>query len=291
MLNRWVSRVALSASFASVLLALGSVAWAYIPASGFMLKNIMNKRTQAKSVRLRSTVSAMEGARVTEVQFKQLTVFDATTRVLKSHAYDSAGVELYSVERKFPDTFTAQNARAGEMLPTVSSLLMDVNPEAAGAMLRQAGIPIRTDAELLQMKDEDERRASEISSLARVRNQVAWVIGPGPKDLMWPQLWIEKDGFLPLRLIMRSEEGMVDLRFEAFRFQGGYAYPGAVTVYKASKSEQEKVGLLRDELVEVSLAADPKELKASTVNGFTDAGNSTDSSIRDLIRRYYNIVR
>ncbi len=268
------------------------VAWAYIPPSGFILKSILGKRASVKGLRIRSTVNAMEGSRVTEISFKQVMVYDAQSRTLKSHAYDLNGHELYSIERKLPEVFTAQNARAGEALPTVSSLLFDSHLESTAAVLRAAGIPIRTDAELLQMKDEDERRASEIQSLARLRNQVAWVMGPGTKDLLWPQLWVEKDGFLPLRMIMKGEEGPTDLRFEAYRFQGAYAYPGAITAWKASKLDTDaRQGVLREELIELSTTPDPKELRASTSHGYTEAGNAADGATRDLIRRYYSIVR
>ena len=48
---------------------------------------------------------------------------------------------------------------------------------------------------------------------------------------------------------------------------------------------------LRAETVEVSLAPDAKEPKATATPGFSDAGNSASDETRELVRAYYQTFR
>lgn len=51
-------------------------------------------------------------------------------------------------------------------------------------------------------------------SLARFNNTIAEVIGAGPHDKLKPQLWIDKDDFVPLRVIMKQGTAFYDLRID-----------------------------------------------------------------------------
>lgn len=270
-----------------------SSAHAYIPPSQYILKSWVKSRNNVGVFRVRSNVIAYDNGKPTESHFRQLTVYDPKTRSLRARAYDLSGRELYSVERRIPDAVAAANGSAGEYNPLVGALLFDRDLDAVSAILRSGGIPIRTEAELVQMKDENERRASEVQSFARYRGAVAWVIGPGVSDLVWPQLWFEKDSFLPIRLIQKSSEGTVDVKFEAFRMSGTVGFPGVVSVSPASKNKEEDPRLLwfKEELTEFTTTADPKELKGSGSVGFTSEGNQLDGRLKDTIRRYFSVLR
>lgn len=260
-------------------------AWAYVPPSQFIVKSMTGKRAGYKGLRLRTTVYAMEGQRAGGTGFKQVTIFDAGSRVMRSRAYDQSGRELYAMERRLNEASPV----VGGM--PVAALLMDPSLESVSRILRGAGVPVRTEAELLEMKDEEERRASEVTSLVRLGSVVGWAIGPGKRDLAWPQLWVEKDTFHPLRMIERTDEGTVDVRFESFRYFREYAFPRTITVLRASREEGAQEPKLREELADLIVNPEMTELRSPLAQGFTDAGNSADGVIRDLIRLYYAALR
>lgn len=54
----------------------------------------------------------------------------------------------------------------------------------------------------------------ETTSLARDENTIAEVIGAGPGELQKPQLWVDKDEFVPLRLISKVGGALYDVRFD-----------------------------------------------------------------------------
>jgi hypothetical protein len=54
----------------------------------------------------------------------------------------------------------------------------------------------------------------ETTSLARDDNTIAEVIGAGPHDELKPQIWIDKNEFVPLRLILKSGGAFYDIHFD-----------------------------------------------------------------------------
>ena len=106
------------------------------------------------------------------------------------------------------------------------------------------------------------------------------------KNKKWNgQLWIEKDTFLPLRAMFSQADNPIELRFENYRFYREFPFPRAIMLVNKSGT------ILRAETSEVSLTSDLKELKTPVTPGFSDVGNSASSSIRDLVRQYYEAVR
>jgi len=53
-----------------------------------------------------------------------------------------------------------------------------------------------------------------VTSLSRVNSALAEVIGAGPHDALAPQLWIDKDAFVPLRVILKEDGAWYDVRFD-----------------------------------------------------------------------------
>src|SRR5690606_15445064 len=101
---------------------------------------------------------------------------------------------------------------------------------------------------------------------------VAWVVGPGRKDLAWPQVWIEKDNFHPVRLIERTDEGTLDVRFEDFRHFKEFPFPRTTTVLRASRDEGAQEPKLREVLAELIVNPDMAEMRKPLAQGFTDVG-------------------
>jgi hypothetical protein len=271
------------AGSAAFLIVTGLIAWslsasealAYIPPSQFIVKAIAGKHAGIKGLRISGTVTGLNGDKPTETRFKEITVYDPQKQMLRSWALDDSDRRLYGVER------------GSESFNVVTSLLLDADVTAVTAGLKNYGVPIRTESELLALNDEESRRKAETASLARWNGGVAWVIGnTGNAN---SQLWVEKDSFLPLRLIVSAsaDRPQFDIRFSGHRFFREFTYPRSVTSVG-------KDGALsfREELIE--LLVNPKldaEFKNHFESGFTDAGNAAPLALKELIGRYFQIIR
>jgi hypothetical protein len=82
--------------------------------------------------------------------------------------------------------------------------------------------------------------------LARMENQIAYVIGGPPGDPAAPQFWCDKERFWPLRLVgLRSREGvtdLVDIRFLSYREVGSDIWmPSAIEFYRRNQLVQRLV--------------------------------------------------
>jgi hypothetical protein len=276
-----VKESALNFKFLATPLFIGSLllsasSWAYVPPSFFIVKSVAAKHGGIKGVKIRSMVTVMDGEKPGTIRFKAIAHYNPNTGTLHAYAYDERGQKLYAVERR-DDSATGADA-----------LLFWRDENKVAAALKARGIPIRTEDELLKMKDEDERRLSEVTRLARWNSANAWVIGGPEKDT--PQLWVEKDSFLPLRLIAAprpesSSSDIVDLQFEGQRYQREFPYPRVVVAVQGKRP------LFRDEVQDITITLDPAEFRSGVTPGFTETGNSSPGSLRDLIQKYFEVLR
>lgn len=261
-----------------ILIALAAVsitaasAWAYIPPSSFIIKSVAAKHA-VKGLRIRSIVTVMDGDKPGTVHFKSITYFNPQTESLHVYAFDEHNQKLFSAERR-PDTATGADA-----------LLFWTNGRSLDIALKARGLPIRTEDELLQMKDEDDRRSSEDEHLTRLNSAIAWMIGGGHEGA--PALWIEKDSFLPLRMSAspQPESDPVDLTFDGQRYYHEFPFPRTITATK------KKIPLFRDEVQDVSIALETAEFRSTVVPGFTENGNNASGALHDLVQKYFEILR
>lgn len=82
-----------------------------------------------------------------------------------------------------------------------------------------------------------------ISSLGRFEGTVCYVIGAEYPDLRAQQLWIEKDGFLPVRWIVKPAEQSggpprAEIRFSKWRRVGKTRYPEKIVFYEKGRRIQ-----------------------------------------------------
>jgi hypothetical protein len=127
-----------------------------------------------------------------------------------------------------------------------------------------------------------------VTRLARWNSSIAWVIGA--PEAGSAQLWIEKDSFMPLRLIApprpeSDSSDLVDLQFEGQRHYREFPFPRVIVAI------QKKQPLLRDEAQDVTITLDAAEFRTPLVPGFTEAGNAAPGALRDLIQKYFEVVR
>jgi hypothetical protein len=253
-------------------------ALAYIPPSSFLIHMVSRKHSGYKTVEVQTQVSAIESGKPTATHFKDVTFYVPATGVLKSWALDSNGAVLYFVES------------SAKTIPPASGVLLDSHPIRLSESLKDAGIPVLLNPpapapsgapEVPEaQKTEPEKTALRKTDSPNVL-VVAWVIGT---DAAAPQLWIEKDTFLPMRILFPSAE----IRMERYRFFEDFPYPQDTTVYQPSAA---KDPVLKSELLSVRVD-DPGVLpKEAAETGLTPAGNSSPSDLRDLIKTYYQFVR
>lgn len=261
---------------------------AYIPPSEFIVKKIAEKRGNFKTLILRSTVVGMSGEKPTGAHFKTQTTYDARTRTLRSRAVNDAGVELYRMERRLGSASETGSADRAAVL--ADALLLESDATRLVQTLREAGVPVKIEQDLAALETEEARRAAEVTSLGRWNNGVVWKIGPQGKSDRQPQVWVEKDSFLPLRLLARSGGEVLDLRFQQYRLAKDLPVPRQILLGQGGTDQKDVI--LREELTEVTV--DPQKPEARPQDfktGFTEAGNSADSDVRELIQKYYRFVR
>ncbi|MFN7685575.1 MAG: hypothetical protein ACK5QT_09205 [Oligoflexia bacterium] len=282
--------------FLFMLLALSTsaAAYAYVPPSEFILKQLCQKRSALKSVRIRAVV---QGVTVEGVpsgsKFIEETYYDAQSGVLKSVALDLQKNELFRAERNLFDSPKSGELKNRESAPLVTSLLFESRLAPMVSLLRRWEIPIKTEEDLLRLGNEESRRNAEKTFLARQKQpsglQVSWVIG----DKSGNQLWIEKDTFLPSKLLLlNSQAGSepMEFSFANYRTAREVSFPRMMTL------RLEGVGLIREEVQEVTLnPVEPHESRGEARKlanlGFTEAGMAAESEVRELIRTFYKYVR
>lgn len=257
------------------------VARAYIPPAQFVVKVMVGKKSSAfdlkggvKGIRIKSSVVALENGQTHGPLLKAVTFYNPQSRILRSQISDETDHILYAIERK-------------DHSPILDTLLFDPLVARVTEELRELKIPIKTEKELLALANEDERRQVEVSSISRWKKTITWVLGR--KNKPESQLWVEKDTFLPLRVIYypKGESDPIEIEMENYRFHREFPFPHLITVTR------KKMASLKEEVGDVSVGPELPELKspAHPWQGYTEAGNAAPSATRELIRQYYETNR
>ncbi|MBI2711688.1 MAG: hypothetical protein HYX41_02330 [Bdellovibrio sp.] len=205
-------------------------AYAYIPPSGFILKTWIGRHSANKLVRVRSKVTLFKEGKPTDLHFKETAFFGPSVSFFKGIAQDESGRKLQSLEK------SAASASA------FTQLVLGTDVNQVGLALKEKGIPIRLEQDLLTLLTEEERIKAEDESMSRWKNTIAWVVGQGA------QVWFQKDGFQPLRLLMPSEGLGEEVEIQFDEIGTTFYYPRVVTVLKKKSGEI----LFESRLIEIS---------------------------------------
>ena len=252
--------------------------FAYIPPSQFIVKGWINKHGGMKAVKMQSTVTGFSSDLPTATHFRVTTVYDAKTQKLKSWAVDDLDRVLYSLERNFSS------------LSPVSKLLFFSEAGEVFKVLHENGVPVRTESELLKLRTEVERRESEQESLVRWNGGLAWVLGiaNSKQEPESPQLWFDKDLFLPVRFLYHAATvgDLYDFRLENYKFMFEFPYPRTISLYKKGAGK-----IFTEQMVDIALNMDVKPTPRILGNGFTESGHNASIELKSLIQNYYDSVR
>lgn len=293
----------------------GTAANAFIPPSQYLVKRVAERKKDLKSVRVASTVVALEDGKPTSVHFKEVTEFEYPNGNLVSRAYDDDGNLLFVTRRVLgpaypppeeekPDETPPPGMIAPEptsspedensvnisAIPVADFILFNANVDTVTLALLKRGVPVKVEEELLALETESQRRAVEPTHIKRYGEKVAWVVGDAGSGGT-PQLWVEKDSFIPMKLqwnpTVPDVSGTPVLEFEGFRYFRSFPYPAQIT-YASNGTSRLRAEMTRVE-VNPSIKAHGTEEELQT--GYTEAGMSADPGVRDLIDRYYGILR
>jgi outer membrane lipoprotein-sorting protein len=82
---------------------------------------------------------------------------------------------------------------------------------------------------------------TSVSSLGRFEGQVAYVIGAEYPDEKLSQLWVDKEAFRPLRLIIvePGSASALDIRYDEWRPRGSVWYPMHIEFYQSGRLVRE----------------------------------------------------
>jgi hypothetical protein len=252
-------RTVIKASIGALVVFFSLAAHAYIPPSGFQIATLVKKHKGLKSIRVKTRITGAT------TQIREIGYYDATTRIWKARFLDTADKELYAFERKLGVTDSL-----------ASLLLFETRPGSLMTALKNAGVPVVTDAELKALPGEPERHAAEKTSIGRLDKKVGWIIGEAA-----PSLWILKDEFVPLKLVAGGSE----IRFEETRYTKEFPYPRAISIYRGSDF------VLKGEAMEVILNPDLADMRAIQVQGLPAIPSSIPSEERGLIEQWVQWIR
>jgi hypothetical protein len=276
--------------------AVAENAAAYIPPASFLIKNMASKRSGLKTLKVSSTVSGFNSGKPSGVHFKTVSFFSTANQTWKSAAYDDAGTELFAIEKR------------SQEIPLSWTVLFEAGPRELAKGLEKAEIPVNEVREEKPAERPSSRKSPEPlpsgtvklshsaadepipenTFLKRWNGTVAWVIGKPASS----QFWIEKDSFLPVRLIVKDQ----DIQYSRYRYSQDLPFPRtismSVTTTDGKTGEMEFEETINDS--SFNTPANEKILEMGTLakdatpeGFFTDAGNSASGAVKDLIKKYY----
>lgn len=236
-----------------------STSHAYNLPSNYQVVQLTKKHRGLKSLRVKTRITG------TSTQIHEIGYFDASTRTWKARFLDQNDKELYAFERKL-----------GANDSLASLLIFETNSHTIMTALKNSGIPVVTESELVALPSEVERRAVEKSGIGRLDKKVGWVTGDANTAL-----WVLKDEFVPLKLLLAGNE----IRFQETKSVGGFPYPRAISLY--SKGEF----VLKGEAMEVIANPDLADMKAINVHGLPTIPSTLSSDERSLIEQWVQWIR
>jgi hypothetical protein len=277
-------------------LTLSEETLAYIPPAPFLIKNMSSKRSGLKTLKITTTVSGYDAGKPSGTHFKTIMFYSAINQDWKSAAFDDAGNELFAIEKK------------AQEIPLSWSVLFESAPREISKNLERAEIPVFETREEKQAERPSSKKSPEPlpsgtiklshsaaddpipdnTFLKRWNGAAAWVIGKPTSS----QFWIEKDSFLPVRLIVKDQ----DIQYSHYRYSQDLPFPRVISMSAAGSGGKPGEMQFEETLNDSSVNSKDNEkilnmgsvAKDATAEGFfTDAGNSASSSVKDLIKKYY----
>jgi len=165
--------------------------------------------------------------------------------ILYENSQETTPVELKETVRYvFPETFRSDirsdsiqriHIKSGETVLTVIDGRASAGPETGFDHYKD--LLLYHSRILLEEKLATAGVDTSISSLGRFENHIAYVIGAVYPDSGRPQIWIDKESFLPLRWILRanSDGPVLEFRYQQWKKIDDIQYPMRIQCYGNGK--------------------------------------------------------
>jgi len=258
----------------SLFLIFTSAAHAYVPPSFYVLRMLARKHASLDEGKFRHTVSVYRSNGEVDRVFRETLVLENSGRATIRIANEQ-GAEVALRVRGL-----------GGDRPLPYDLLIVKDAASIFDHFKSLGFPLKTERELYSEKEGTlPYKPEETVSYARFENKVAVVLGPeSPEDreaVKGPQLWVEKDSYLPLRVVLPSVSGIsgpLEYRFSQYRVHKSLLYPNVTQIF-------------RDKTLWVKI--ETQEVKLGSVGEVELSRNkaSPDSDSKEFLEQYFIWVR
>ncbi|MFH1623983.1 MAG: hypothetical protein ABID54_02360 [Pseudomonadota bacterium] len=208
------------ATSASLVLFLPLYASGYIPSANFLIKMMLAANQAVQNVRVEQIAttfnedSGSEDLQVSEVLYLRIP--------------DSYRLDIESRDGKKTIIY-----KRGELLTTEAGRVTSESPDE---MSISKDLFIRRSVDDVIQLLRSRKVDTERMGLGRFDGKIAFIIGATERETESPQLWIEKENFLPLRFIVRAEKKVavanVEIRYLDYKqVDGKYWYPFTIEFY------------------------------------------------------------
>jgi hypothetical protein len=226
--NAHVQRGLVSLALVCGSAVLPAVAVAYAPPAGFILDLVAARRIKHKVPAMRVTLKVTEyQGDVAQPSTDLVVTFRSGGRVRREWK-DAQGVPHATVTDQARAVAVDGDKRTkGTAVPDLWDALWACGDDGGekDAMLTRA----KAAMEAWKVPDSP-------VAFSRTDGRVAWVIGAEGSAGQTPQVWVDKDDFLPLRFIREQDGQLVDVRYRQWRSAaGGEFFPGRVETYVGGK--------------------------------------------------------
>ena len=263
--------------------AMSSVAHAYIPPSFFVVRAMTRKHAVVEEGRLKHKVSLYKGDNELVRSFNETLVLTDQHNAFVRLS-DETGKEVATHSRNLTGNRTQEAAR-----PVTYDLLLMSDGASVFNHFRHLGLPLKTEADLYAEKEGAlPYKPESYVSLARYESRVAVVVADSekksPTDVRTPQLWVEKDSFLPLRAVFPSapEAGIasepLEFKFSGYQTYKGLLYPRVTQILRRGK-------------LWVKIETQDVQLGAGIKPDAAPAKAELDGDVKEFTEMYFKWVR
>lgn len=263
--------------------AMSSVAHAYIPPSFFVVRALTRKHAVVEEGRFKHKVSFYKGDGELVRSFNEMLVLTDPHNVIV-RLTDETGKEVATHTRSLTGARTQELSR-----PVLYDLLLMSDGATVFTHFKHLGLPLKTEADLYSEKEGAlPYKPESYVGLARYENRIAVVVGDTAKrsvtDVKTPQLWVEKDSFLPLRAVFPSapESGIasepLEFKFSGYQTYKGLLYPRVTQILRRGK-------------LWVKLETQDVQLGAGIKPESSQARADLDGDVKDFTEMYFKWVR
>ena len=274
--------------FLSVLgiLAAAGRSFAYVPSSYFIAQSWVDTHLKNKqqSYRITSQID-LGGSNPQEpsLSFKETLIFHPRSETLKVWVTHESGQLLYYRESKV------------KLLELPRLLVFAGDTKSLIEGFNTGEIPVLDEEKHLGFSNDAERLKGDQVALKRNGGQVAWVIAQKTKRPLspsQPQVWFEKDTFLPIKLVFKESLNQktyeIRYEFEESSSQKGFTYPKTISILNSDSTP-----VFRSKLLEVIKGSEGSDwgMPYPKAQGLSSFADSSPAGLKALLKFYDELFR